>query len=69
MLTDLEDLGLQSLEIQKGLRLLAAVPEQGGGVIQRRHLHAAFLKELPVLLGDLEIGLYQLCGGDAAHTQ
>ena len=59
---------MQRLEIHEGLRLFAAVPQQSGGVIQRRHQHTALLKELPVLLGDPEVGLYQLHGRDAAQT-
>ena len=68
MVTDLPDLGLQALQILEGLRLFPGVAEQSGGVVQRHHLNAVLLKELPMLLRDLEVLADQLHGADAAEA-
>ena len=47
---------------------MVGVAQQGGGVEGGHHQHAVFLEELPVLLGDLDVGLDQLHGGHPAQA-
>ena len=65
---DLPNLFLEDLQILKGLGAAAGVPQNGGGVEQGHHVHPGLLKPLAVLLGDLEVGLDEPHGGDAAQT-
>lgn len=62
------DLPLQGLQVFKGIRPFVRVPQQGGGVINSHHLHAALFRPLAVLPGNFEIGADQPHGGDTAQA-
>ena len=63
MFAQLSDLGLNTFQVQKGLRALLLIPQQRRRVIDGRHLDAAPLEPLAVLLRDLEILLDDGFGG------
>ena len=52
MFTQLPNLGLNVLQIHKGLRPLLLIPQKRRRVIDGGHLHAAPLEPLPMLLRD-----------------
>ena len=64
----LTDPGLEALEIQKGVRTAAGVPQDGGGVEHGHHGHAGLFKPKTVLPGDFEIRLDETHGGDPPQT-
>ena len=68
MLAQLPYLGLDGLEVLKGFRTLAHIPQQSGGVVNGRHLNAAPGKPLSVLAGDFEIFFDNRLGGDTAKA-
>ena len=68
MVADLPNFRLEGFEVQEGLRFFPGVPQQGGGVEEGHDLDPAFLKPLPVLLGDFEVLLDDPHGGDAAQA-
>ena len=68
MFTQLPNLGLNVLQIHKGLRPLLLIPQKRRRVIDGGHLHAAPLEPLPMLLRDFEILLDDGLGGDPPQT-
>ena len=64
MVTDLQDLLLEPLEVFKGLRLFSGIAQQGCRMIEGHHLNTAALKKLAVLLRDPEVLFYDLRGAD-----